>query len=128
VPAPDYTDKYNTPLSLKEEQMFLNWATRAGKMKDLFDYDVRGAWKAGQVQQGEEHGTDLFKKPNHPTFSNESMYHSPETPGGQWGGDEKKGWTYTPSATNLQMHGSEGLKDYFKQVEPDVSLDFGENP
>lgn len=47
----------------------------------------------------EAHFTDKFKKPNHPTFSDESIYSTPETPGGHWhenyGGGGR--WVYEPS-------------------------------
>jgi hypothetical protein len=47
----------------------------------------------------EAHFTDKFKKPNHPTFSDESIYSTPETPGGHWhenyAGSGK--WVYEPS-------------------------------
>lgn len=33
------------------------------------------------------HFTDVGKRPNHPTFSNESKYSNSKTPGGNWNGD-----------------------------------------
>jgi hypothetical protein len=47
----------------------------------------------------EAHFIDKYKKPNHPTFSDESIYSTPETPGGHWhenyGGSGR--WVYEPS-------------------------------
>ena len=122
---PDYTEQYNTQLDPKSEQMFRNWSARSGKSKDLFDYDVRGAFKAGELAKPGQHGTDRWKKPNHPTFSNESVYHSDKTPGGSWTSDKAGKWSFNASPLNVQMHGADGLKDYFKQVEPDVNLNLG---
>lgn len=38
------------------------------------DYDLHGAFKAGLVPNPNGHWPDTFKKPNHPTFSVESIY------------------------------------------------------
>lgn len=40
-------------------------------------YDYYGAWKAGVEPNEDQHWTDLFKLPGHPTFSTESMYYKP---------------------------------------------------
>ena len=74
------------------------------------------------------HGSDLYKKPNHPTFSNESMYHNTPAP---WGGKYEGGsWTkegkrdvYTPSSTMLKYtHSLNNLRDYMSENEPNVKL------
>ena len=81
----DYTDKYNTPLTPDEERRFQAWARKnPQRLKDLYDYDVRGFWKAGRKTSGNGHGGDEFKKPNHPTFSTYSNYSSPLRQGGTW--------------------------------------------
>ncbi len=65
------------------------------------------------------HTTDKFKKPNHPTFSDESQYSGQNgNVGGHWGDDG----TFTPSNTNLTQHTSAELQQYFKQNEPDTKL------
>ena len=50
------------------------------------DYDMAAYIKKyGAPDQSKgQHLTDEFKKPNHITFSDESIYHSDETPGGHW--------------------------------------------
>lgn len=118
---PDYSDRYNTKLSSPDEKQFQAAHPNPG---DSFDYDMRGAWKSGATQAGNGHYPDTFKKPNHPTFSDQSQYHGVDgNVGGSWGGGQNgQPWSYTPSATNLQMHGAQGLQDYFKRTEPDVSL------
>lgn len=120
MPAPDYTDRYNTALTLKQESEFQKWAGSLGKTKDLFDYDLRGAWIDGAAKT-EGHLPDTYKKPNHPTFSNESKYSSEGMPGGEWA-KEGQSWTFKASRLNRQLHGDDELQKYFEQVEPGNTL------
>lgn len=122
MPTPDYTEMFNTKLDPRTEQMFMNWMTRSGRAKDLYDYDLRGAFSNNAKLASNGHFPDTYKKPNHPTFSNESVYHSDERPGGVWQQDEKGTWSFAPSATNLQTHGAGFLQKYFKEREPDATL------
>ena len=120
----DLLNAYNTQLSSVDEDKFLQWAASNNKMRDLEDYDLRGAWKAGALTGG--HGPDTYKKPNHPTFSNESMYSTPQTPGGEWqqSGDN---WAFWASPQNMQNMGMQGLSEYFRQVEPGNNVIFPVN-
>lgn len=91
---------------------------------DSLDYDMQGYFKANPDLEHKEgaHFPDTFKKPNHPTFSDESIYHGQDgNEGGHWGTADGKD-TFTPGATNLKSHTPEELKDYFNKVEPDVQL------
>lgn len=65
------------------------------------DYDMRGYWKAmlggdpnakQQLNQsdGLMHFPDTYKTPYHDTFSNESMYATPDAP--RWTGNDNTGW------------------------------------
>jgi hypothetical protein len=67
---------FNTPLSFDEELRFQKWKAVKAPYDSGEDYDLRGAWLAGQDsdQTKGEHGQDIWKKPNHPTFSGESQY------------------------------------------------------
>jgi hypothetical protein len=130
----DYTDKYNTPLSSQQEQQFQAWMkaqsvksatnpTGRDISKDLYDYDMRGDWLQGANRDERGHGTDTFKKPNHPTFSIGSKYHGVDgNEGGQWGKRDDGSWTFTPGATNLKNFSADEMQDYFKQVEPGNKL------
>ena len=123
MPAPDFFNQYNTQLTPAEEQQFMQWATQKNLLRDLYDYDMRGAWKAGASQSDEGHFPDTFKKPNHPTFSVESQYHNPKTmPGGVWGQDAQGRTMFTPSPFNLQNMSPNELRSYFYKVEPNVVL------
>lgn len=81
----DYSDLYNTQLSDEEEQQYQAWAKQIGHERDIYDYDLRGAWKAGAAQAENGHFPDTFKKPNHHTFSEESQYaDGKRNVGGRW--------------------------------------------
>jgi hypothetical protein len=123
--VPDFSDKYNTPLSPEDEAAFQSWAAKNGNSKDLFNYDLRGDWLAGAKRDGRNHGSDDFKKPNHSTFSDGSIYNGKDGyEGGQWTGDDAKGWDYQASKTNLQFLNRDGMKDYFRRVEPGSKVRF----
>jgi hypothetical protein len=118
----DYSAKFNTLLSAEEEKQFEEWAVQNNRIKDTYDYDIRGAWKdiiSGKVKQSANgHLTDKYKKPNHPTFSNQSIYHGKDGyVGGEWGDKE-----FSPGPTNLKFRKPNELFKYFKEYEPDYKL------
>lgn len=113
----DFSDRYNTQLTPAEEKEFVKWA--GPKVKDLYDYDLKGFWKAGLGVDERGHGTDQFKKPNHPTFSNQSIYHGQNGQmGGVWGQTPEGQTVFTPSAHNLKNLPLPLLKRYFNEREP----------
>ena len=123
MPAPDFSGQYNTILSPEDEAAFLQWAKANNKLNDLYDYDLRGFWKAGSQRAANGHGSDLFKKPNHPTFSDQSQYADPDKlPGGKWANDAQGRMTFYPSSVNLKNMTTDELRGYFKEREPDVIL------
>lgn len=70
------------------------------------DYNMAAAKAPGFDSNGNGHYPDTFKKPNHPTFSDESIYHSEATPGGHW--SEKNSlqrWNFSPSAQQISQPG-----------------------
>jgi hypothetical protein len=73
----------------KDEKSFQAWKKKyAHPQDDGEDYDLRGAWKAGLKPGPDGHWPDTFKRPNHPTFSNESKYAGNEgAKPGRWEGD-----------------------------------------
>lgn len=64
----------------------------------FFNEDPEYAW-AMLEGDSEAHFTDKYKRPNHPTFSEESIYSSPETPGGKWLKTNEGNWVYKPAVT-----------------------------
>jgi hypothetical protein len=113
--------KYDTKLTPEEEKKYQTWI--GPKAKDEEDYDTRGLFKEVKGEPLKTgHSPDTYKKPNHPTFSNESKYHSSETPGGKWGKDEKGNDFFVASEHNVKMHGEVGLQNYFNKHEKNVIL------
>lgn len=83
------SNEYETKLSTQEEEKFQDWKSKMAPNDSGYDYDLRGAFKAGAgPDQQSGHWPDTFKKPNHPTFSNQSMYaiDRPDL-AGSWNGD-----------------------------------------
>lgn len=120
------TDVYDTPLSPEEESLY----SKMYSEDDSRDYDMKGYFKdilldnpdKGANAPG-EHYPDTYKKPWHPTFSDESMYHGVAgNEGGNWGRNDKGQDTFTPGPTNVKLHGLLGLIDYFDKHEPDNEL------
>lgn len=121
--AGDFSDQYNTQLSPAEEAQFRAWAAKAGRLRDVYDYDLRGAWKASAQEAANGHLPDTYKKPNHPTFSAESVYSGKNgAVGGTWTQNSRGQWQFTPSEYNLRTYGAAPLRHYFQQNEPDARL------
>lgn len=91
---------------------------------DRPSYDVQGAWLADQLAGPGKHGSDVWKKPSHITFSDESMYSTPQMTGGKWRpiGEESGPWSFTPSPFNLWVTPVDVLKKYFREREPKSEL------
>ena len=122
----DYTGHYNTQLSERDERQFQDWLTRQSEhtrrdvSRDLYDYDLRGYWRRHRTADlSEAHLPDTYKKPNHPTFSDESQYHGVEgLHGGRWTRRADNTWSFTPGRTNMTLYGPNRLRRYFERVEP----------
>ena len=78
------------------------------------DYNMAAAKASGFGSNGNGHYPDTFKKPNHPTFSDESIYHSEATLGGRWRGN-----TYEPSdyVINRQGGWNQFLRGFYGQEQ-----------
>ena len=125
----DFTQRYNTQLSTEEESAFQMWLKALSKKtgrdmsNDMYDYDLRGAFKAGSGQAANGHFPDQFKKPNHPTFSTQSQYSGVGgLQGGEWAQGSNGKWTFKASPAVLKFHSPEELQKYFQQREPDSKL------
>lgn len=123
----DYSDKFNTVLSPDEEEKYQAWATKNRREKDVYDYDLRGAWKelqSGTMSEDERgHLGDKYKKPNHPTFSDQSIYSGQDgVTGGVWSRNAEGKDVYTPGR-KLSSVEADRLRRYFLRNEPGVVLD-----
>ena len=118
VEPQDLTNKYNTPLSATEEAAYQKWAKDNNKLKDTYDYDLRGFWKNKEAFAENGHGTDRYKKPNHPTFSDQSMYNGVDgNQGGTWAKQTNGSYVFNASETNVKNMGEQGLQQYFSKYE-----------
>ena len=124
----DFTDQYNTTLNSQEQVGYNSWIAQQSQLtgrniaNDSYDYDLQGWYKANGPQNlTGAHLTDQYKKPNHPTFSDQSMYHGVNgMQGGQWNQKMDGSYTFTPGSTNV--YSKDELQDYFKKVEPGNEL------
>lgn len=62
----------------------------------------------------EQHFPDTYKKPNHPTFSDESIYSTQETPGGHWDNQNGKDVFY-PSEWQIETFGTNYILNGMQQ-------------
>ena len=111
---------YDTPLPPEQERRFNLWA--GPRVADTQDYDLRGAWLGNAQQAPNGHLPDTYKKPNHPTFSDESQYSTPENKGGSWVPDGKGGWAFWAGPANTRTQSISDLGSYFRKAEPDSAM------
>ena len=86
---------FNTPLPAAKQIEYSNWKTVNAPNDSGHDYDLQGAFLAGVTRDpATGHMPDTFKKPNHPTFSNQSQYATGKWAkyAGKWSGE-----TYHPA-------------------------------
>lgn len=90
APEPVNPAEYETHLTPDQEIKFQDWKSKMAPKDSGHDYDLRGAFLNNVSPDKESgHWPDTFKKPNHPTFSDQSMY-AGERPdlAGKWAGDK----------------------------------------
>lgn len=117
----DMSSQYNTQLTDEQEKQYTQWAKDEGRELDVQNYDLRGAWlemqnNSSMSEDERGHLGDKYKKPNHPTFSAESIYNGKEgVQGGKW---EQNGaiWSYTPGR-KLTKDQAKRLEKYFQEHE-----------
>lgn len=116
-------DPFVTPLDPEQEMAYQNWKqSLPGDLQNDRDYDLRGAWSTGLKPSENNHLPDTFKKPNHPTFSQQSAYSNEQTPGGQWVDMGNGKWIFNATQFNVDNYGVDKLKEYFQKYEPDSKL------
>jgi hypothetical protein len=101
------TPPFETPLDPNQETQFQNWKAKYAPNDTGSDYDLRGAFKAGLTPGADGHWPDTFKKPNHPTFSDQSVY-AKDRPdlAGRWDGD-----TFVPPTSKAPTYTRTPLAD-----------------
>lgn len=118
-------DDYNTTLSPEDETRFQTWKTQNAPQDSGFDYDLRGAYRANMQRDSESgHMGDRFKKPNHPTFSDQSQYAVGDQTdrAGFWVGPEGPDQTFIPpiatKADGGRVHMADGGIPAFDATQP----------
>lgn len=101
------------------ENKYQQW--RASLPKNLQyegDYDLRGFYKENpdfNSNDSEQHLTDKWKLPNHPTFSDESVYYKGnENYGGKWKSYDY-GDVYTPNNPEVKQQKLEWKKGFYSK-------------
>lgn len=92
-------DDYNTALTPEQETGFQTWKSQNAPDDSGYDYDLRGAYLADMQRSPDNgHMGDRFKKPNHPTFSDQSQYAvgDQRDRAGSWVGPEGPDQTFVP--------------------------------
>lgn len=121
----DMSGQYNTQLTPEQETEYKAWAKQQGRERDVENYDLRGAWlelQNGTMTEDERgHLGDKYKKPNHPTFSTESIYNGKDGyQGGVWSRNGNVD-VYTPQH-KLTPEQAKRLRLYFAKYEEGVAL------
>jgi LysM repeat protein len=141
--------KFNTGLAGKALESFNTHAQMFPNLiGDQLDYDTQGFYQEVYKENKGDFdeitraltpgsptahvGTDRYKKPNHPTFSNESKYSRPFRRGGEWGHDEQGDFFNARRRNIKNMEESDGSPyQYFQRAEdydqdgvPDVHLNY----
>lgn len=113
--TPATSPNFETQLSPQEETAYQAWKAKNAPQDSGGDYDLRGAFKAGVTPDPQNgHWPDTYKKPNHPTFSDQSQYaaQAPDR-AGTWQGD-----TYVPPQNLAQRLRSKFGDPDAGQVDP----------
>ena len=84
------------------------------------DYDMEGALAAGVKPDKYGHMPDTYKLPNHMTFSEGSIYSTPEHLGGKWLPGNDGSWTFWPTQFNMSQHSLPEMQSYFSRVEQNI--------
>lgn len=119
-------DDYNTSLGPADEQAYTAWKMIHAPNDSGADYDLRGAYKAGMVQDPDTaHFGDQLKKPNHPTFSDQSQYAVGDQlqRAGHWIGPEGPDQTFVPPVATRAEGGSTFDQRFTGTSQDDPSSD-----
>ena len=95
-----------TKLTAAEQVEFEKWKSKLPtNLQHEGDYDLKGLWKSNPnvKPSANLHFPDTYKLPNHPTFSDESIYFNPNTKkyAGKWQ-ETDNSWDYIPYDENYK--------------------------
>lgn len=113
-------DEYDTGLGAAGEAAYTTWKKSLPEnLQNESDYDLRGFYKkyGDNAVEEEQHLTDEFKKPNHPTFSKESKYYKKGMWAGEW---DDKGNFHIPYDTPKEI--LDRLLDYWENSDEEGDI------
>lgn len=126
----------NIPFQLPEFKTYdelIGYLKKTGRDSDE-QYDLKAAYNDPEVYKqwretelknpGKGHWLDKYKKPNHPTFSTESVYSNEKTTGGQWKKLADGTWQFTVSPYLMSLYSYDDYINYFKD-EPGNTVIYG---
>lgn len=104
--GPGPKDTTGTRLTRAEQIRYEAWRSKLPKaLQYEGDYDLKGLWKSNPKikPSANLHFPDTYKLPNHPTFSNESIYFNDSTRryAGHWN-ETDSSWNYIPYDTSIK--------------------------
>lgn len=97
--------------SIQDYRRFHQWKQQYAPNDSGQDYDYYAAYRAGLTPDQSGHWPDTYKRPNHPTFSDESIYARDSDAGyaaGRWDGDQ---FNPSPVRTPYANGGAVGYAD-----------------
>lgn len=119
----------------EDQSAYESWRDRQSSLLgrdmklDEQDYNLPMYWAMGPRRTGEDlkpdtHLTDEYKMRQHPTFSDQSIYHQPNqgVEGGRWEKLDDGSYSFTPGKTNLEYRTPKQLKEYFDKYEKGNTL------
>lgn len=117
---------YGTRLAPDQEKKYQEWKAKLPKnLQYEGDYDLRGLWKENQnvKPSANLHFPDKYKLPNHPTFSDESIYFNDKTKGraGRWK-ETDSSWEYIPYDPKIKKRVVEMKDDKSVKTDKDQSV------
>jgi len=113
----------------KNKPNFEDWYSTVPKEKnDTSSYSLKEAYDnlpyetMKKFAESSAHLPDTYKKPSHPTFSDESKYSNDKIKGGHWSYEDGVE-VFTPSPYNIQQIGGvDKYKKWIQDNEPNVKL------
>lgn len=101
-------NEWNSAMKAKYPWLELDSQKAGYDYNRYYDENYDDAWSRLEEKEA-RHFTDRYKLPNHPTFSNESIYSEGPRIGGSWTESD----TFIPSIINVQQH-----PNTYKQNKP----------
>lgn len=127
--------KQDTKLSSEEQSSFDSHRKQFPKLdSDKENYDTQGLFKelyktyngdSEKIKEelSKDHGTDRYKKSNHPTFSNQSKYSNFTRKGGKWDHDESGDFFIARPRNIRNMIESDGTPENYMNRAEDTDGD-----